>query len=231
MRKSIRGTLLAVCVSMFTACATLPSEIVVDATYVVAFKSSRLPSRFAWYVASAEHGWFDVRDQSGWKRVEILGRSTGVTIESIGDEEARSDWRFGDQQAHVINIYEGEAARVMGTQILAKAKQFPHDKNYEPFPGPNSNTFIEWMSHEVSGLWLEQYGNAVGKDYPMNGWVNFGLTTTRTGLELETPFVGVQAGLVEGVELHLLCLTLGVGIWPPRLKLPFLPGLPWELAH
>jgi hypothetical protein len=222
---------MAVCVSMFAACATLPSEIGRDATYVVAFKSSRLPSSMAWYVAAAEHGWFDVRNESGWFRVEILGRSTGVRVKEIDDEEARCDVRFGDRQAHVIKVYEGESARVMGEQILAVAKQFPHAENYEPFPGPNSNTFIEWLSHEVPGLWLEQYGTAVGKDYPMNGWIHFGVTTTRTGLELETPFLGVQAGLVEGVELHLACLTFGVGIWPPRLKLPFLPGLPWELAH
>lgn len=216
---------------MFSACATLPSDIGSGETFVVAFKSARLPSWMAWYVASAEHGWFDVRNESGWSRVEILGRSTGVLVTPIDDDEARSDVRFIDRQAHVVNLYEGEAARVMGEQILAKAKLFPHDQNYEPFPGPNSNTFIAWMSHEVSGLWLEQYGTAVGKDYPMNGWVKFGVTTTRTGLELETPFLGVQAGLVEGIELHLACLTFGVGIWPPRLKLPFLPGLPWELAH
>ena len=36
---------------------------------------------------------------------------------------------------------------------------------------------------------------------------------------------------VEGVELHLLCMTIGVGIWPPQLKLPLLPGLPWGLAR
>ena len=67
--------------------------------------------------------------------------------------------------------------------------------------------------------------------FSINGWVSLGTTTTRTGLELETPYLGVQAGLVEGVELHLLCMTIGVGIWPPQLKLPLLPGLPWGLAR
>ena len=32
-------------------------------------------------------------------------------------------------------------------------------------------------------------------------------------------------GLREGLELHLLGLTLGVGLWPPALKLPLLPRL------
>ena len=103
---------MAVSVSMFAACATLPSEIGRDATYVVAFKSSRLPSSMAWYVAAAEHGWFDVRNESGWFRVEILGRSTGVMVKAIDDKQARGDVRFGDRQAHVIKVYEGESARV-----------------------------------------------------------------------------------------------------------------------
>lgn len=225
----IGSLLLAAC--LLQGCATLPSEIDRDATYVVAFKTARLPSWFAWYVGTAEHGWFDVRNEQGWRRVEILGRSTGVMTEKITDREARSDIRFSDRQAHVVRCWTGDAAREMGEQILAKAQDFPHKDGYVPYPGPNSNTFVEWMSHQVDGLWLEQYGTAVGKDYPMNGWVHAGIATTRTGVELETPFLGLQAGLVEGVELHLLCMTIGVGIWPPRLKLPLLPGLPWELEH
>ena len=41
--------------------------------------------------------------------------------------------------------------------------------------------------------------------------------------------VGAQVGLAEGVELHLLGLTLGVDLWPPQVKLPFLPAIPWQL--
>ena len=59
-------------------------------------------------------------------------------------------------------------------------------------------------------------------------WVRAGVTTSRLGLELESPYLGVQVGLQEGVELHLIGLTAGVGLWPPSLKLPFLPAIPWE---
>jgi len=223
--------LVMLAVLLCPACATLPSQIASDATHVVAVKCARLPARMPWYSTHAEHGWYDVKTESGWHRVEVMGRSTGVMVTSIDDVEARSDQRFGDRQVHVLRLVEGESARQIGAQILAKAEQYPHAYDYAPYPGPNSNTFVEWLSKEVPGLWLEQYGTAVGKDYPMNGWVSGGVTTTRTGLELETPFLGVQAGLVEGVELHLLCMTIGIGIWPPQLKLPLLPGLPWGLAR
>ena len=231
MRVLLRKSALMLGVVLSASCAMLPSEISSGPDYIVAFKTSRLPAFFRWPVTTAEHGWFDVLTKTGWTRVEIMGSSSGVLVESIDELEARSDVRFGDRQVHVQKVYEGDEARVLAEQILAKAKQFPWADDYVPYPGPNSNTFVEWLSHEVPGLWLEQYGTAVGKDYPINGWVSLGTTTTRTGLELETPYLGVQAGLVEGVELHLLCMTIGVGIWPPQLKLPLLPGLPWGLAR
>ena len=64
----------------------------------------------------------------------------------------------------------------------------------------------------------ELYPAAVGKDYAR--WLHTGVTSTGTGLELETLLIGVQAGWVEGVEVHLIGLVLGVGLWPPHLKLP-----------
>jgi hypothetical protein len=40
---------------------------------------------------------------------------------------------------------------------------------------------------------------------------------------MDAYILGLQLGWVEGVELHLIGLTLGVGFAPLRLKLPFLP--------
>ncbi|MCK5943776.1 MAG: DUF3750 domain-containing protein [Planctomycetes bacterium] len=216
---------------LVAGCATLPSELDDDETFVVTCKSARLPSGMPWYSRFAEHGWFDVCQGGAWIRIEILGSSTGVMVENIKATTARSDTRFGDRQVHVHAVYRGDAAREMIPRMLERAEQFPWEDAYEAWPGPNSNTFVEWLSQQVPGLWIEQYGTAVGKDYPINGWLQVGTTTTRTGVELETPYLGAQLGLVEGAELHLLGLTLGVDLWPPQLKLPFLPGIPWELAR
>ena len=123
----------------------------------------------------------------------------------------------------------GAAARAMVPVLLERAPAYPWSDDYAPWPGPNSNTFAAWLSREVPGLWTEPYGAALGKDYPDNGWLQAGLTTTRTGVQLDTPYVGAQVGLAEGVELHLLGLTLGVDLWPPQVKLPFLPAIPWQL--
>lgn len=225
-----RVALLVVLLSV-GACATLPSELPEDVDYAVLCKSARLPGWMPWYSQFAEHGWYDVYDGETWTRVEILGRRSGVILREIEAAEAFSDVRFHDREVHVLACYTGEAAREMVPQLIERAPAFPHANGYAPWPGPNSNTFVEWLSHQVPGLWIEQYGTALGKDYPMNGWVTAGVTTTRTGLELETPYAGVQAGLTEGIELHLIGLTLGVDLWPPQVKLPFLPAFPWQMIR
>lgn len=66
--------------------------------------------------------------------------------------------------------------------------------------------------------------SAVGKDF--TPWVHAGITSSRSGIELETMLLGVQLGLREGIEVHVLGLTIGIGIWPPTIKLPLLPAIP-----
>jgi len=228
LKKLVARSLLVIAALWTSACATYPSEVDVDSEFVVVCKSARLPAWMPWYSQFAEHGWFDLYDGSEWLRIEVLSRSSGVVVRGISDEEAVSDVRFETRDVHVHAVYRGDVARRMIPAMHRKAREYPWQGGYEPWPGPNSNTFVEWMSHQVPGLWVEQYGTALGKDYPSNGWVQAGVTATRTGLELETPYVGLQAGLTEGLELHLLGLTLGVDLWPPQLKLPFLPAIPWQ---
>lgn len=58
-----------------------------------------------------------------------------------------------------------------------------------------------------------------GKDY-LEPIMGAGLSTTRTGVPIETPLVGVKVGLKDGLELHLLELILGLDLWLPALKTP-----------
>jgi hypothetical protein len=123
----------------------------------------------------------------------------------------------------VHDVVAGEAAATIGDRILADAASFPDAAGYRAWPGPNSNTFVDWLAR-TTGLPTDLPATAVGKDY--TPWLRVGVSPTGLGLELETMLVGAQLGLREGVELHLLGLTFGVGLWPPSLKLPFVPAIP-----
>jgi hypothetical protein len=79
------------------------------------------------------------------------------------------------------------------------------------------------IARRVPGLTFEPDHNAVGKDFT---WlVYLGPTSTRSGVAFDTLVAGWQLSFWEGVELHLLQLTFGVSLFPPALKLPFLPRL------
>ncbi len=47
------------------------------------------------------------------------------------------------------------------------------------------------------------------------------MSATGAGVQLESAAVGVKAGPRDGVEVHLLALTVGGDVWPPAVKTPF----------
>ena len=97
----------------------------------------------------------------------------------------------------------------------------PWRLDYEPWPGPNSNTFVANLLRAVPGMGAELDHNSVGKD-----WVEghrLGRTDDGLGVEVDATFFGAAIGLYQGLELHMIGLTAGISFWPPALKIPFLP--------
>jgi hypothetical protein len=62
----------------------------------------------------------------------------------------------------------------------------------------------------------------IGRDY--RGAIGASVTSSRTGVQLESVVAGVKVGLVEGIEVHLLGLAIGLHFWPPGITLPVNPG-------
>lgn len=208
---------------VLVACATRPASVPSD-DWVVAVKSVRLPQRdwIPWFTRFAEHTWVEVATPRGCERVEWTKGATGIVHSEIGRDGLREDVRW-EQPVAVHAVWRGDRARSLGERILAVADEWPEARNYRAWPGSNSNTYLAWLAREA-GFGVELPPNAVGRDYAP--WLAVGASTTGLGLRLDTALVGASAGLVEGVELHLIGLTAGVGLWPPSLKLPFLPAIP-----
>ncbi len=206
-----------------TCCALRPSRVA-DADHLVLVKSARLPERgwLPWYARFAEHAWIDVKDTRGWHRIEWNQHLDHIAIHHIDVPEPQADERW-ERSVAVHATFSGARAQSLATQLLAAAPNFPAAADYRAWPGCNSNTFIDWLAR-TTGLPVDLPPNAVGKDY--TPWLRAGVSSTGLGLELETALLGVQLGLHEGAELHVLGLTLGVGIWPPQVKLPFVPAIP-----
>lgn len=190
-----------------------------DSTVVV--KDVRIPKGMPWYSRFASHSFVEYRESpsSAWRRLEIVNKDSGIVHEEISQAEATATTRWGNP-VHLVS-----QSKVDGPLVVRKMEKIAKnydDSLYRPWPGPNSNTFTTEIIREVNGVTGMLEHNGVGKDHGLY----FGPTTGGTGLEIQATYLGVEAGLREGVQLNLLGLTAGVGIWPPSLKVPFLPQFP-----
>ena len=110
--------------------------------------------------------------------------------------------------------------------IPSNERQFDSRNGYRAWPGPNSNTYIDYLGRNTPHLAFELSPRAIGKDYAH--WVRAGWTTTKSGLEVESPYLGIQFGFFEGIELHLLQFPVGISLFPPSLKLPLIGRLGFQ---
>ena len=164
----------------------------------------------------ARHPWFAVRKKGEreWHVYEVGGGGT-------------EDDPFHNHSPYLTPILHGlwrgdEADRA----AACIEKQGPIAKSYIEshyifYPGPNSNTFGDVVLRKCK-LAASLPSTAIGKDW--RGAFGAGITTERTGVQLETPLLGVKLGLKEGIEVHVLGLSFGIDLWPPAIIVPLGPG-------
>jgi hypothetical protein len=164
----------------------------------------------------ARHPWFAVRKkgETEWRIYEVGGG--GTETDPFHDHSP-----YGHPILH--KVWRGEEAE-RAAECLAKygddvREQIEHD--YVLYPGPNSNTYGDVMLRKC-GLHASLPATSIGKDW--RGLIGAGVTSEGTGLQLETPVLGLKIGLKEGVEVHIIGLSFGVDLWPPAIILPLGPG-------
>lgn len=128
----------------------------------------------------------------------------------------------GDVAVHAVFPMSEETLRETERCLSSASRDF-HDRfpDYFPIPGPNSNTYVDLLVR-ACGLAVELPATCIGRDY--RGAIGASVTSSRTGVQLESVVAGLKLGLVEGIEVHVLGLALGVHFWPPGLTLPVNPG-------
>ncbi len=198
-----------------------PSQVDGTPRRLVVVKSVKLPESKPAFVNQAHHAFIDFRhpETGGWYRCE-KGEG-GVYLFEISDEDAFRDDRYWGRDVWVLEVFtEERAARIVDRipEVVAA-----YEDEYDPWPGPNSNTFIAHLCREIPELDVTFHHNSIGKDYAEI--LRAGPSTTGTGLHLDTLPLGIQIGIEDGVEVHFLQLTFGISLFPPAIKLPFLPRL------
>ena len=102
-------------------------------------------------------------------------------------------------------------------RIEKLAADYPYAKQYTLWPGPNSNTFVAWVTRAVPELEADLPATAIGKDYLGGRMISS--APSGSGFQFSLAgLLGFAASGVEGLELNVLGLNFGVG--PSGVKLP-----------
>ena len=171
-----------------------------------------------WKGVVSVHSWVVLKAKGAttWRRYDVVGWGNPVRINGWAPD---GRW-YGNQPTVVADIGGAEAeAMIPKIDAAIKDYQYRNAGDYRIWPGPNSNTFVAAILRAAPEMAATMPPNAIGRDFRPSPYV--GLTDSGTGVEASLwGLAGLKLGWVEGVEINLLGLVLGVDLRRPALKLP-----------
>jgi hypothetical protein len=183
-----------------------------------------------WRGIFAVHTWIVVKERGAvsYSRYDYTAWGEPIRIDGF---LADGRW-FGAVPETVVSV-DGEAAEALIPKIRSVIENYKFKAygDYSPWPGPNSNTFIQAILDAVPELNAVLPPTAIGKDFPYHGdW--YGFTASRTGVFASLGgYLGLTVGWIEGIELNFFGGVVGLDIRRPALKLPGVGRLGLPLAQ
>jgi Protein of unknown function (DUF3750) len=172
-----------------------------------------------WRSIFAVHTWIVVKEQGAANYNRYDYTAWGEPIRSNGFA-ADGRW-FGETPETIVAVDGDGAARIIPRiRHVIENYKFRAYGDYSPWPGPNSNTFVQAVLDAVPELNAVLPPTAIGKDYPYEGeWL--GLTPSRTGAYVSLGgYLGLTIGWVEGFEINFFGAVLGFDLRRLALKFP-----------
>lgn len=176
---------------------------------------------FSWRGVFGVHTWIAVKEAGApaYEVFEVLGWAARYGGSAVRTSGRAPDMRWFGSDPDVLVDLRGEAAARLIEPIREAVREYPYERRYEIWPGPNSNTFVAHVIREVPGLEVELPVTAIGKDYLPGRWIARAPSGTGYQVSLGGLF-GATAALDEGLEVNLLGLSFGIDFLRPALKLP-----------
>jgi len=123
---------------------------------------------WGWRGAFADHTWISTKREGAdsYTVYEVIGWLTSEGYDSVLRVERDVPDRFwyGATPRVLVDV-QGAEAVVLVERIHNEAINYPYKTDYSTFPGPNSNTFIAWISCRIPELDLVLSERAIGKNY------------------------------------------------------------------
>ena len=165
------------------------------------------------------HTWVAVKPTNArtWTVYEVIGWRLRWAESVVVVRTRDPDGRWFGAEPELYADKRGAGVDELIERIEKAARDYPYAKQYTVWPGPNSNTFTAWIARAVPELEVDLPATAIGKDY-LGGSV-FGAAPSGSGYQVSLGgLLGIAASGVEGVEVNILGLNLGVG--PRGVNLP-----------
>ena len=172
-----------------------------------------------WRGVFAHHAWIVTKAEGEDRYLRYDKVGWGRPIRTNG---WAADARWYGELPELVGAVRGDAAKALIPKIRAAAATYPFSENgaYAPWPGPNSNTFVNHVLAAVPEAGIVLPPTALGKDYRTDGRL-FGLAPSGTGIQVAlNGLAGVTLAASEGLEINLLGLVVGVDVFRPAVKLP-----------
>lgn len=171
-----------------------------------------------WKGVLAVHSWvvLKARDAPAWRRYDVVGWGNPVRVDGWAPD---GRW-YGNAPTVVADVRGPDAERLI-PRIEAAVKSYPwrNAGDYRLWPGPNSNTFVAAVLRAVPEMAATMPPNAIGRDFRPSPYL--GPTDSRTGVEASLwGIAGVKLGWVEGIEVNLFGLVVGLDLRRPAIKIP-----------
>ena len=175
-----------------------------------------------WRGIFAVHSWIAVKPAGAdsYTTYEVVGWRAfrGGEAVQIHNGEPDRHW-FGAKPELLADLRGAAAAQAIG-DIEKAVAAYPWPNFYRTWPGPNSNTFVAFVTRRVPALRVNLPPTAIGKDFlgetsfvdraPSGG----GAQVSLWGV------LGVLASAEEGIEFNILGLSFGIDPAHLGLRLP-----------
>ncbi len=107
----------------------------------------------------AEHHWFVINDAGQqtrwevWQFANVITNEIGESWDHLHRDLMPPEQGVRNGPAHKLQEWSGEAAAYLTDRIRKSPENYPWCSKYRYWPGPNSNTYVQWVllgKHELS---------------------------------------------------------------------------------
>ncbi|TMH81974.1 MAG: DUF3750 domain-containing protein [Betaproteobacteria bacterium] len=166
------------------------------------------------------HTWIAVKPSAAraYTVYEVIDWRLRRSDSAVAIRKRAPDARWAGNVPAVLADRRGYGVDALIERIDKAAREYPYAGEYAAWPGPNSNTFTAHIARAVPELGVDLPPTAIGKDYL--GDRLLATAPSGEGLQLSLfGLLGVLASGVEGFEVNVLGLALGIDPFSPALRL------------